>query len=757
MDLETFRADLTSWVDVHADVLAPAEGAPDLGAELAHLSTVKRLAYDAGFIRWGWPERVGGLGGSSLFRALLGEVLTSRRIVAPGAWSMTEVLAPTMIDFAPPALAAQMVPRLLRGDEHWCQGFSEPGTGSNLASLACRARRTDDGWRVTGQKVWTSHAQHATRCVLLTRTGSPESAHRGITALFVDMDTPGITVRPLRTIHGVDEFCEVFFDDVLVPLDRTLGEVDGGWAVAMDLLPYERSTALWHRGAYLRERFEQLLAEAPDGALDPAAAGDVALRLFALRARSRATQHRLAEGGRLGPETSVDKALLGSTEQALYDVVEQTLAAEVVLGDDPRSGRWRSEYLYSRAATIYGGTAEVQRNILAPPGARPGAGAVIGHEERRLFADSVRQAFVRAAGAPADAELAAAGWRDALAEWGGDAVAVVLEEQGAARGSSSVLDDVLCAAAGVGPGPAVVLPYVDDVPPARRAGDRVTGRGVAGPRIRQADEVLLVAAGPDGCELVVLPTGAVSTSPLGGIDPDSGLVDVAVEAAVPQAPAAGADWRSVRAAGQLALAAELVGLARGMLRLGCEHATSRVQFGRPISTFQAVRHRLVESLLAIEAAAAAVDAATDVLPGPDGTASPDAVVHAAMSKALAGRAARDTARHCQQVLAGIGFTDEHPFHHHLRRALLLDELLGSSRALVREVGGGRAVRAPGADDAAALTARLPPDHRAGAAPGRRRRTRLSRSADRGCGWPPGCAGSARSRPSRSGPGCRGRS
>ena len=141
-----------------------------------------------------------------------------REVVEPDAYSMTEVLAPTMINFAAPALAAEMVPRLLRGDEIWCQGFSEPGTGSNLASLACRAVRTEGGWRVTGQKVWTSYAQYAARCVLLTRTGSPESAHRGITALFVDMDAPGISVRPLRTMHGTDEFSEVFFDDVPVPL-----------------------------------------------------------------------------------------------------------------------------------------------------------------------------------------------------------------------------------------------------------------------------------------------------------------------------------------------------------------------------------------------------------------------------------------------------------------------------------------------------------------------------------------------------------
>src|SRR4051812_35712881 len=264
MELDTFRHELDAWLDEHAGELAHDRGhRARLDADMAQLTKVKRMTFDAGWMRWGWPERVGGLGGSTLLRAYLGEALTARDLVEPGIYSMTEVLAPTMIGHAPPALAAAMVPRLLRGDETWCQGFSEPDTGSNLAALHCRATRTDDGWRVSGQKVWTSLAQYAQRCVLLTRTGTPESAHRGITALFVDMDSPGITVRPIETMHGLEEFAEVFFDDVVVPLDRTLGEVDKGWAVAMDLLPFERSTALWHRGAFLHRRLEQLVATAP--------------------------------------------------------------------------------------------------------------------------------------------------------------------------------------------------------------------------------------------------------------------------------------------------------------------------------------------------------------------------------------------------------------------------------------------------------------------------------------------------------------
>jgi alkylation response protein AidB-like acyl-CoA dehydrogenase len=366
MDLDEFRAAVDRWLDEYEGALAPDHpGMGTLDDDMAQLAKVKRLTFDAGWMRWGWPERVGGLGGSTLLRAYLAEALAFRDLVDPGLYSMTEVLVPTMIDYARPELAATLVPRLLRGDETWCQGFSEPGTGSNLAALSCRAACTDDGWRVTGQKVWTSLAQYADRCVLLTRTGTPESAHKGITALFVDMATPGITVRPIEAMHGSEEFCEVFFDDVAVPFDRTLGEVGQGWSVAMDLLPFERSTALWQRGAFVYRRLEQLLATAPSGALSAAEVGEVFQQLYALRARSRATQHRLAAGERLGAETSVDKILLATAEQAVFDLAAEGLADDVLLGDDAAGERWRSEFLYSRAATIYGGSAEIQRNIVA--------------------------------------------------------------------------------------------------------------------------------------------------------------------------------------------------------------------------------------------------------------------------------------------------------------------------------------------------------------------------------------------------------
>lgn len=356
---DTYRSGLRAWLDEHD--LSPGAGYDgSLDAQVAQLDRVRRELWDAGWMRYGWPEAVGGHGGPSVLRAVLGEEVAARELAEPGLYSMVEVLVPTLLSYAPPALAAAMVPRLLSGQEQWCQGFSEPGSGSDLASLTTRAMRDGDTWVINGQKVWTSLAQYAARCVLLARTG-PDPGHAGISAFFLDMDTPGVTVRPLRTMHGVDEFAEVFLDDVRIPADRILGRPGDGWRLAMDLLPHERSTCFWHRVAHLYTRLDRLLDDAAAPGDEAAALGEAYLALHTVRCRSLTTQHRLADGARLGPETSVDKILLATAEQQLLDTVRDVLPGAVELHDSA----WRTEYLYSRAATIYGGTAEVQRNIVA--------------------------------------------------------------------------------------------------------------------------------------------------------------------------------------------------------------------------------------------------------------------------------------------------------------------------------------------------------------------------------------------------------
>src|SRR5689334_5484663 len=340
MEITHFRAELNGWLDAHHDELAPSYLPPgELDEHIAQMQRVKATLYDAGWMRYGWPERVGGLGGSPMQRTELGATLARRDLIDAGLFSLIEVLAPTVIDYARADLAAEVVPRLLSGAEMWCQGFSEPENGSDLAALQCRA--TPDGdpataatWIVNGQKVWTSLAQYSDRCVMLTRTGAADSRHRGITAFFVDMNTPGITVAPIEMINGEREFAQVFFDDVVVPAERMLGELNGGWAIAMSILPYERSSCFWQRIAFLYARLERLVELAPDGQHSADIVGDAYVQLHMLRARSRATQHRLAAGATLGAETSIDKVLVATAEQTVYDAARRLLPAVLAVDDD---------------------------------------------------------------------------------------------------------------------------------------------------------------------------------------------------------------------------------------------------------------------------------------------------------------------------------------------------------------------------------------------------------------------------------------
>lgn len=352
-----FRAGLRAWLESH-DLTPPPYPHHEVGAMAEQLARVRRELWDAGWMRYGWPASVGGLGGPATLRAVLGEEVVARGLVDSGFWSLIEILTPALIDHAP-GLAADLVPRMLSGAEHWCQGFSEPGSGSDLASLSTKAVLSDDGetWIVSGQKVWTSLAQYSRRCFLLTRTAP---GHGGITVFLLDMDSPGITIRPIRTMDGADEFCEVFFDDVAVPASRLVGRPGDGWTIASSLLPYERSTCFWHRTAHLFSRLDRLIGQTGDH--DEAALGSAYLSLYIARCRSAGTVRRFDAGGTLGAETSVDKILLQTAEQELFDTARDLLPGVVELDEE---SPWRSEYLYSRAATIYGGTAEIQRNIVA--------------------------------------------------------------------------------------------------------------------------------------------------------------------------------------------------------------------------------------------------------------------------------------------------------------------------------------------------------------------------------------------------------
>jgi hypothetical protein len=291
--------------------------------------------------------------------------------------------------------------------------------------------------------------------------------------------------------------------------------------------------------------------------------------------------------------------------------------------------------------------------------------------ERELLHQTVLDALVSKTEVDAcDRALAGLGWLDMLRDEPRDAVAIVFHALGATNGASSVLDDVLVAALGMEPAPdlAVMLPRFGLPGP---PGDE----GLATAWISRAKELLVVGA----TSAARVPLSAVDVSAVVGIDPAFGLHRVRVDAEAADAitPPGGA-WPAALAAGQVALAHQIAGACRTMLELARTHALERVQFDRPIAQFQAVRHRLADVLVAIEALDAALVAAQDA-PGP---------TTAALAKAAAGRSARTTSMHCQQVLAGIGFTTDHPFHLFMKRTMTLDGLLGSADQLTFEIGRG---------------------------------------------------------------------
>lgn len=323
------------------------------------------LLFDAGLNRYGWPEEFGGLGGPQVLRNVLYDELEAADYHVPERYIQLEIQGAALMKFAP-HLAAKLMPAALRGDEMWAQGFSEPESGSDLASLRCKAERDGDEWVINGQKTWSSYAVSSQWMTVLTRTGTPESRHRGITMLLVDLRAPGVEVRPVRLANGADEVAEVFYDDVRVPADWMVGEENGGWAVAMYLLQFERANYGWMRQAHIARRLRELCCEVsePDR-MAAATLGDCWLSNLALRMRSGQTVLRLFDGETIGPEASIDKVLLAAAEQPMNDAYRDLLPNRFLFGDDDTAQLWRSDWYYSRAASIYGGAGEIQRGIIA--------------------------------------------------------------------------------------------------------------------------------------------------------------------------------------------------------------------------------------------------------------------------------------------------------------------------------------------------------------------------------------------------------
>lgn len=359
------RAGVREWLKDNDDRLRQRrDPSRSLATEMDYNGWLYDELWQRGFSRWGWPTVAAGRPGSAMLRAIVSEELTFARAIHPNIFFMPEILGRAFADFASDTLVQRHLEPYLRGVEWWCQGFSEPESGSDLASLSTKAKQHGDTLVINGQKVWTSLGQFAKRCLLLVRTGTAEAAHRGITALLVDMASAGVTVRPLRGMHGEDEYSEVFFSDVEVPVDNVVGEIGGGWAVAMRALQYERATIFWTRAAWLHDRLAALIEDVGASNASPALVGNTFQLVATLRAVSRQTQYELEAGTFSAPSSSVDKTLMALSEQTLFDSVRELLGERLLFADDPVAQGWRTEFLYSRAASIYGGTGEIQRNII---------------------------------------------------------------------------------------------------------------------------------------------------------------------------------------------------------------------------------------------------------------------------------------------------------------------------------------------------------------------------------------------------------
>jgi alkylation response protein AidB-like acyl-CoA dehydrogenase len=376
-----FRQAVGSWLreNLPEGWDTPAWPHPETqGARVAFARAWQRKLCDGGWAGVDWPAEYGGRGVGPVEHVIYQEEYARAR--APDLITLsvgTSLVGPVLIAHGSPEQRTRHLPAILRGDELWCQGFSEPNAGSDLAGLRTRGDVQGDEIVVTGQKIWTSFAQDADWCILVVRTDPDSVRQRGLTFLLVDMTSPGITVRPLREMTGEAWFNEVFFDAVRVPAKHVVGAIDRGWDVVVTTLYHERGSSSQH--ARLAAELERLVALArvtPRGAAT--AAEDPLLRqklarfateISILRITAYRDASRVEYTGSPGPEGSILKLLWSDLEQRVKETAIEILGAPgLVPAGDARAvdaGHWCHELLWSRAATIYAGTSEIQRNIVA--------------------------------------------------------------------------------------------------------------------------------------------------------------------------------------------------------------------------------------------------------------------------------------------------------------------------------------------------------------------------------------------------------
>jgi alkylation response protein AidB-like acyl-CoA dehydrogenase len=364
-----FRDDIRSFLESHDPGPAPK----DAGGRLDWQRQWAALLVDEGFAAPSWPKQWGGMELDLADQVVYHEEFAKvRRPPHPGSGIF--VVGPTIIKHGTDSQRERFLCPGLRGDIIWVQGFSEPEAGSDLPSLRTKAERVGDEYVVSGQKVWITNARNADWLFALVRTGSRESRQDGISYLLIDMASAGVTVRPVRDMTGGSSFCEIFLDEVRVPVDNLVGEENGGWRIARTSLGHERSTAGVAQGMRYRRIVDELyeLARQRNRSAEPGirqrlAAIEVDVRLITLN--NLRTLSTVLAGSEPGPVSSIGRLMFTEFEKRLHELAVDIIGAPAMLapGDEHavQRGRWVTGFLATRASTIGAGTAEIQRNTIA--------------------------------------------------------------------------------------------------------------------------------------------------------------------------------------------------------------------------------------------------------------------------------------------------------------------------------------------------------------------------------------------------------
>jgi alkylation response protein AidB-like acyl-CoA dehydrogenase len=370
--LEDFRAQVRDWLAAHlTGAFAPLVGAGGPGREHEHVELRKEWERELGRAGWvglGWPREVGGRGATLEEQVVFYEEYA--RADGPGRVNhLGEQLAgPTIAAFGTQEQKDRFLPGILAGTDLWCQGYSEPGAGSDLAAVRTTAVLREDGWHLDGQKVWTSLAQYADWCFVIARTEPGSQRHRGLSYLLVPMRQAGIEVRPIVQLTGTSEFNEVFFDDAVTPADNVVGEPGHGWRVAMGTLAFERGVSTLGQQVGFERDLDQVLAVArATGAADDDGVHDRLVEAWAGLQGLRHTALRTLDNdasSSTGVEASISKLLWAGWHQRLGELAMAVTGPAATVVDGALTPL-QTVFLASRAGTIYGGSSEVQRNIIA--------------------------------------------------------------------------------------------------------------------------------------------------------------------------------------------------------------------------------------------------------------------------------------------------------------------------------------------------------------------------------------------------------